>query len=151
LAEATRGIDQVKDEAGTRIESVKMEANARVEAVEAEAKKRVEVIRRENEEKVLRLEADLRGEGAENRQHDCEGTPAPSKTLAFLKLVEFEQGHVTVKAEPIIVVGGGLGGAAVTLVLALKGFPVCLLDETPEFSLISYGFYGVLTLVEANF
>ena len=59
LAQATRGIEQVKDEAGTRIESVKMEANARVEAAEAEAKKRVDVIRRENEDKVLRLEADL--------------------------------------------------------------------------------------------
>jgi hypothetical protein len=59
LAQATRGIDQVKDEAGTRIESVKMETNARVQAMEAEAKKRVDVIQRENEEKVLRLEADL--------------------------------------------------------------------------------------------
>jgi F0F1-type ATP synthase membrane subunit b/b' len=59
LAQATRGIDQVKEEAGTRIESVKMEADARVDAMETEAKKRVDVIRRENEDKVLRLEADL--------------------------------------------------------------------------------------------
>ena len=59
LAQATRGIDQVKDEAGMRIETVKMEADARVGAVESEAKKRVDVIRRENEDKVIRLEADL--------------------------------------------------------------------------------------------
>ena len=59
LAQATQGIDQVKAEAGKRIESVKMEADARVDAVEAEAKKRVDIIRRENEDKVLRLEADL--------------------------------------------------------------------------------------------
>jgi F0F1-type ATP synthase membrane subunit b/b' len=59
LAQATRGIDQVKDEAGTRIETVKKEADARVDAVETEAKKRVDVIRRENEDKVIRLEADL--------------------------------------------------------------------------------------------
>ena len=59
LAQATRGIDQVKDEAGTRIETVKIEADARVDAVENEAKKRVDVIRRENEDKVIRLEADL--------------------------------------------------------------------------------------------
>jgi hypothetical protein len=59
LAQATRGIDQVKDEAGMRIESVKMAADARVDAVEAEAKKRIDVIQRENEDKVLRLEADL--------------------------------------------------------------------------------------------
>ena len=59
LAQATRGIDQVKNEAGTRIETVKKEADARVDAVETEAKKRVDVIRRENEDKVIRLEADL--------------------------------------------------------------------------------------------
>jgi hypothetical protein len=59
LAQATRGIDQVKDEAGTRIEAIKMEADARIDAVESEAKKRVDVIRRENEDKVIRLEADL--------------------------------------------------------------------------------------------
>jgi hypothetical protein len=60
LAQATQGIDQVKAEAGKRIESVKMEADARVDAVEAGAKKRVEIIRRENEDKVLRLGADLK-------------------------------------------------------------------------------------------
>ena len=60
LARATREIDQVKDEAGSCIESVKMEADARVSAVETEAKRRADVIRRENEDKVLRLEADLR-------------------------------------------------------------------------------------------
>jgi hypothetical protein len=60
LAQATRGIDQVKDEARTSIESVRMEADARVNAVETEAKKRADVIRCETEDKVLRLEADLR-------------------------------------------------------------------------------------------
>jgi hypothetical protein len=59
LAQATRRIDQVKDEAGARIESVKLEADARINAVETEAKKRADVIRRENEDKVLRLEVDL--------------------------------------------------------------------------------------------
>jgi hypothetical protein len=59
LAQATRGIDQIKDEAGRRIQRLEIEADARVEAVEREAKKRVDVIRRENEDKVLRLAADL--------------------------------------------------------------------------------------------
>ena len=70
LAQATGGTDRVKAEAGKHIESVKMEADARVDAVETEAKKRIDVIRRENEDKVLRLEADLtqaknRADGAE--------------------------------------------------------------------------------------
>jgi len=59
LAHATRAIDQVKYEAGARIESVKKEADARVDSVETEAKKRADVAQRENEDKVLRLEADL--------------------------------------------------------------------------------------------
>ena len=59
LARATGEIDHIKDDAGKRIESVKTEADARVDAVEADAKKRIDVIRRENEEKALRLEADL--------------------------------------------------------------------------------------------
>jgi hypothetical protein len=59
LAQATGGTDLVKAEAGKHIESIKMEADARVDAVETEAKKRIDVIRRENEDKVLRLEADL--------------------------------------------------------------------------------------------
>ena len=59
LAQATGGTDLVKAEAGKQIESIKMEADARVDAVETEAKKRIDVIRRENEDKVLRLEADL--------------------------------------------------------------------------------------------
>jgi len=59
LAQATHGIDQAKDEAGTRIETIKREADARVDAVETDAKKRIDVIRRENEDKVIRLEADL--------------------------------------------------------------------------------------------
>ena len=59
LAQATRGIDQVKAEADKRIERVKIEADARVAGVETEAKKRIDLMRRENEDKVLRLEADL--------------------------------------------------------------------------------------------
>ena len=59
LAHATRAIHQVKYEAGARIESVKKEADARVDSVETEAKKRADVAQRENEDKVLRLEADL--------------------------------------------------------------------------------------------
>jgi DNA anti-recombination protein RmuC len=59
LAQATGGTDQVKAETGKHIESVKMEADARIDAVETEAKKRIDVIRRENEDKVVRLEADL--------------------------------------------------------------------------------------------
>jgi hypothetical protein len=59
LAQATGGTDLVKAEAGKHIESIKMEADARVDALETEAKKRIDVIRRENEDKVVRLEADL--------------------------------------------------------------------------------------------
>jgi hypothetical protein len=59
LAQATRGTDQVKGEADKRIECVKMETDARVASVETDAKKRIDLMRRENEDKVLRLEADL--------------------------------------------------------------------------------------------
>ena len=59
LAQATRGTDQVKGEADKRIECVKMETDARVASVETDAKKRIDIIRRENEDKILRLEADL--------------------------------------------------------------------------------------------
>ena len=59
LAQATRGIDQVKAEANKRIERVKMEADARVAGVETETKKRIDLIRCENEDKVVRVEADL--------------------------------------------------------------------------------------------
>jgi salicylate hydroxylase len=37
------------------------------------------------------------------------------------------------------VVGGGLGGAAVSLALARKGFRVRLLEQAPEFGVIGYG------------
>ena len=46
---------------------------------------------------------------------------------------------MTQKTEPIIVVGGGLGGAAVSLALARKGFRVRLLEQAPEFGVIGYG------------
>jgi hypothetical protein len=56
---ATRGTDHVKVEVDKRIECVKMETDARVASVEIDAKKRIDIIRRENENKILRLEADL--------------------------------------------------------------------------------------------
>jgi len=40
---------------------------------------------------------------------------------------------------PILVVGGGLGGAAVALALARKGFSVRLIEQAPEFGVIGYG------------
>jgi hypothetical protein len=94
LAQATRGIDRVKDEAATRIESVKMEADARVDAVETEAKKRVDVIRRENEDKVLRLGADLteakdRADRAEQWLMLVRREFAHSPKPSFARTVEF--------------------------------------------------------------
>jgi 3-hydroxybenzoate 6-monooxygenase len=41
--------------------------------------------------------------------------------------------------DPILVVGGGLGGAAVALALGRKGFRVRLLEQAPEFGVIGYG------------
>ena len=35
--------------------------------------------------------------------------------------------------DPILVVGGGLGGASISLALARKGFRVRLLEQAPEF------------------
>jgi len=46
---------------------------------------------------------------------------------------------VTRNNDPILVVGGGLGGAAVALALGRKGFAVRLLEEAPEFGVIGYG------------
>src|SRR6202000_2173070 len=46
---------------------------------------------------------------------------------------------VTRNLEPILVVGGGLGGAAVSLALARKGFRVRLIEQAPEFGVIGYG------------
>jgi 3-hydroxybenzoate 6-monooxygenase len=43
------------------------------------------------------------------------------------------------KGDPILVVGGGLGGASVALALARKGFAVRLLEQAPEFGVIGYG------------
>jgi 2-polyprenyl-6-methoxyphenol hydroxylase-like FAD-dependent oxidoreductase len=40
---------------------------------------------------------------------------------------------------PLIVVGGGLGGAAVALSLGRKGHRVRLLEQAPEFGVIGYG------------
>ena len=41
--------------------------------------------------------------------------------------------------DPILVVGGGLGGASVSLALARKGFRVRLIEQAPEFGVIGYG------------
>ena len=43
------------------------------------------------------------------------------------------------KHEPILVVGGGLGGAAAALALGRNGFRVRLLEQAPEFGVIGYG------------
>ena len=43
------------------------------------------------------------------------------------------------RQDPILVVGGGLGGAATALALARKGFQVRLLEQAPEFGVIGYG------------
>jgi 3-hydroxybenzoate 6-monooxygenase len=41
--------------------------------------------------------------------------------------------------DPILVVGGGLGGAAVALALGRKGYRVRVLEQAPEFGVIGYG------------
>jgi salicylate hydroxylase len=46
---------------------------------------------------------------------------------------------VTRNNDPILVVGGGLGGCCVALALARKGFRVRLLEQAPEFGVIGYG------------
>jgi salicylate hydroxylase len=44
-----------------------------------------------------------------------------------------------VEEDPILVVGGGLGGAAVALALGRKGYRVRVLEQAPEFGVIGYG------------
>jgi salicylate hydroxylase len=46
---------------------------------------------------------------------------------------------VTRNNDPVLVVGGGLGGAAAALALGLKGFRVQLIEQAPEFGVIGYG------------
>ena len=46
---------------------------------------------------------------------------------------------MTAKYDPILVIGGGLGGAAVALALGRKGFSVRVLEQAPEFGVIGYG------------
>jgi salicylate hydroxylase len=46
---------------------------------------------------------------------------------------------VTRNEHPILIVGGGLGGASAALALARKGFGVQLLEQAPEFGVIGYG------------
>ena len=43
------------------------------------------------------------------------------------------------KNDPVLVIGGGLGGAAVALALGRKGIPVRVLEQAPEFGVIGYG------------
>ena len=43
------------------------------------------------------------------------------------------------KHEPILVVGGGLGGAAAALALGRKGLRVRVLEQAQEFGVIGYG------------
>ena len=43
------------------------------------------------------------------------------------------------KDDPVLVTGGGLGGAAVALALGRKGLPVRVLEQAPEFGVIGYG------------
>jgi salicylate hydroxylase len=46
---------------------------------------------------------------------------------------------VTRNGDPILIVGGGLGGASAALALARKGFRVRLIEQAPEFGVIGYG------------
>jgi 2-polyprenyl-6-methoxyphenol hydroxylase-like FAD-dependent oxidoreductase len=48
-------------------------------------------------------------------------------------------GMSTTARDPILVVGGGLGAAAVALALARKGFRVRLIEQAEEFGVIGYG------------
>src|ERR1700685_1038275 len=42
-------------------------------------------------------------------------------------------------AEPILIVGGGLGGLTAALALARRGIPARVLEGAPEFGAIGYG------------
>ncbi len=46
---------------------------------------------------------------------------------------------MTRTSKPVLVVGGGLGGAAVSLALARHGFAVRLIEQAPEFGVIGFG------------
>ncbi len=46
---------------------------------------------------------------------------------------------MTRKSDPIIVVGGGLGGLAAALALARHGYGVRVIEQAPEFGAIGYG------------
>src|SRR4030088_3336350 len=41
--------------------------------------------------------------------------------------------------QPILIVGGGLGGLTAALALAQRGWPVRVLEGAPEFGAIGYG------------
>ena len=43
------------------------------------------------------------------------------------------------KSDPILIVGGGLGGAAAALALGRKGYPVKILEQAPELGVIGFG------------
>lgn len=46
---------------------------------------------------------------------------------------------MTGRSDPILVVGGGLGGAAAALALGRKGYPVRVLEHAPELGVIGFG------------
>jgi 3-hydroxybenzoate 6-monooxygenase len=66
----------------------------------------------------------------------CWDSPFSASGLAC-KLIR--GGALTGKDDRILVVGGGLGGAALALALARKGFRIGLLEQAPEFGVIGYG------------
>jgi 2-polyprenyl-6-methoxyphenol hydroxylase-like FAD-dependent oxidoreductase len=43
------------------------------------------------------------------------------------------------KSQPILIVGGGLGGLTTALALARRGIPARVLEGAPEFGAIGYG------------
>ncbi len=43
------------------------------------------------------------------------------------------------KRNPILIVGGGLGGLTTALALARRGWPTCVLEGAPQFGAIGYG------------
>jgi salicylate hydroxylase len=49
------------------------------------------------------------------------------------------RGLVVVKGDPILIVGGGLGGAAAALALGRRGLSVRVLEQAPEFGVIRSG------------